>query len=132
MSVPTKVVCKAEWDAACTALLVKEKQPTRARDALAAERRRLPTVRVQKEYRFEGPDGNSGLLDLFEGRHQLIVYRFFLDPGMQIAAYPEDAALAARCSQTTRPNSSTSTHATRRSRSCRPAPKKRSATTGGG
>jgi predicted dithiol-disulfide oxidoreductase (DUF899 family) len=90
MSVPTEVVSKAEWDAARTALLVREKQLTRARDALAAERRRLPMVRVEKEYRFEGPDGEAALLDLFHGRRQLIVYRFFLDPGMQIAAYPED------------------------------------------
>jgi hypothetical protein len=47
-------------------------------------------VRVQKEYRFEGPDGEVGLLDLFEGRRQLIVYRSHLDPDMQIANYPED------------------------------------------
>ena len=57
MSVPTEVVSKAEWDAARKALLVKEKQLTRARDALAAERRRLPMMRVEKEYSFEGPEG---------------------------------------------------------------------------
>jgi predicted dithiol-disulfide oxidoreductase (DUF899 family) len=90
MSIPTTVVSEQEWNAAREALLVKEKQLTRARDALAAERRRLPIVRVEKGYRFEGPEGELGLLDLFEGRLQLIVYRFFLDPGMQIASYPED------------------------------------------
>jgi predicted dithiol-disulfide oxidoreductase (DUF899 family) len=90
MSIPTTVVSEQEWNAAREALLVKEKQLTRARDALAAERRRLPMVRVEKGYRFEGPEGELGLLDLFEGRRQLIVYRFFLDPGMQIASYPED------------------------------------------
>lgn len=90
MTVPTAVVSVQEWHAHREALLVKEKQLTRARDALAAERRRLPLVRVEKEYRFEGPEGEVGLLELFEGRRQLIVYRFFLDPGMTIASYPED------------------------------------------
>jgi predicted dithiol-disulfide oxidoreductase (DUF899 family) len=51
-----------------------EKEATRARDALAAERRRLPMVRFDKDYVFEGPDGEAGLPDLFEGRRQLIVY----------------------------------------------------------
>src|SRR5215218_7717705 len=90
MTIPTTEVSEQEWNAAREALLVREKQLTRARDALAAERRRLPMVRVEKGYRFEGPEGELGLLDLFEGRRQLIVYRFFLDPGMQIASYPED------------------------------------------
>jgi predicted dithiol-disulfide oxidoreductase (DUF899 family) len=89
MSIPTTAVPEQEWNAAREALLVKEKELTRARDALAAERRRLPVVRVDKEYRFEGPGGESSLLDLFEGRRQLIVYRFFLDPGMQITEYPQ-------------------------------------------
>jgi predicted dithiol-disulfide oxidoreductase (DUF899 family) len=88
MSIPTHVVSESEWRRAREALLIKEKELTRARDALAAERRRLPLVRVEKDYRFEGPDGEVGLLDLFDGRRQLIVYRFFLDPGMQIAEYP--------------------------------------------
>jgi predicted dithiol-disulfide oxidoreductase (DUF899 family) len=90
MSTPTEVVSPQEWTAAREALLVKEKELTRARDALAAERRRLPLVRVEKGYRFEGPGGGRSLLELFEGRRQLIVYRFFLDPGMQIAEYPKD------------------------------------------
>ena len=89
MTIPTAVVSEQEWNSEREALLVKEKELTRARDALAAERRRLPMVRVEKEYRFEGPEGEVGLLDLFEGRRQLIVYRFFLDPGMEIAKYPE-------------------------------------------
>ena len=89
MTIPTAVVSAREWNSKREALLVKEKQLTRARDALAAERRRLPMVRVERDYRFEGPGGEVGLLDLFEGRRQLIVYRFYLDPDMQIASYPE-------------------------------------------
>ncbi len=74
------VVSPEEWDAAREELLAKEKEMTRARDALAAERRRMPRMAVEKEYRFEGPDGPATLLDLFEGRRQLVVYRFFFDP----------------------------------------------------
>jgi predicted dithiol-disulfide oxidoreductase (DUF899 family) len=90
MRIPTTVASEQEWNAQREALLVKEKALTRARDALAAERRRLPMVRVDKAYRFDGPAGEASLLDLFEGRRQLIVYRFFLDPGMTIATYPEN------------------------------------------
>jgi len=90
MTIPTAVVSDPEWNSQREALLVKEKELTRARDALAAERRRLPMVRVEKAYRFEGPEGEVSLLDLFEGRRQLIVYRFFLDPGMTITDYPEN------------------------------------------
>ena len=61
-------VSPQEWNAAREALLVKEKEVTRARDALAAERRRMPRMAVGGEYRFEGPDGPAGLLDLFGGR----------------------------------------------------------------
>jgi predicted dithiol-disulfide oxidoreductase (DUF899 family) len=81
------IVSPEEWEAARQQLLVKEKEQTRARDALAAERRRMPRMAVEKEYRFEGPDGPATLRDLFEGRRQLIVYRFFYDPGME--SYPE-------------------------------------------
>jgi predicted dithiol-disulfide oxidoreductase (DUF899 family) len=81
------IVSPEEWQAASEKLLVKEKELTRARDALAAERRRMPRMAVEKEYRFEGPDGEASLLDLFDGRRQLIVYRFFYDPGME--SYPE-------------------------------------------
>ena len=81
------IVSPKEWDAAREELLVKEKELTRARDALAAERRRMPRMAVEKDYGFEGPDGSASLLDLFDGRRQLIVYRFFFDPGME--SYPE-------------------------------------------
>ncbi|HZA17452.1 MAG TPA: DUF899 domain-containing protein [Pseudonocardiaceae bacterium] len=80
MNLP-QVVSPAEWDSARAALLVEEKEATRARDALAAQRRRLPVVRVEKQYAFEGPDGEVSLLDLFDGRRQLIVYHHMLQPG---------------------------------------------------
>jgi predicted dithiol-disulfide oxidoreductase (DUF899 family) len=81
------VVSPQEWEAARQELVVKEKELTRARDALAAERRRMPRVAVEKEYEFEGPDGPVSLLDLFGGRRQLIVYRFFYEPG--VADFPD-------------------------------------------
>jgi predicted dithiol-disulfide oxidoreductase (DUF899 family) len=83
----TQIVTPQEWDAARRELLTKEKELTRARDALAAQRRRMPRMPVDKEYRFEGPDGPVGLLDLFEGRRQLVVYRFFFEPG--VSGFPE-------------------------------------------
>ena len=67
------IVSPQEWETAREQLLVKEKELTRARDALAAERRRMPRMAVEKAYRFDGPDGPVGLLDLFAGRRQLIV-----------------------------------------------------------
>ncbi|MEC3976900.1 DUF899 domain-containing protein [Amycolatopsis sp. H20-H5] len=70
---------EAEWQAARDRLLVKEKQATRLLDALAAERRRLPMVRVGQDHVFDGPDGKVRLLDLFEGRRQLILYHFMFD-----------------------------------------------------
>ena len=82
-----QIVSPEEWEAAREELLVKEKELTRARDALAAERRRMPMMAVENVYRFDGPRGTVSLLDLFEGRRQLIVYRFFFDPGMK--RYPE-------------------------------------------
>jgi predicted dithiol-disulfide oxidoreductase (DUF899 family) len=81
------IVSAQEWDAARQAMLVKEKEHTSAGDALAAQRRRMPWTAVDKDYRFEGPQGTVGLLDLFEGRRQLIVYRAFLDPGVH--GWPE-------------------------------------------
>lgn len=75
-----EVVSRETWRAARKDLLKKEKQLTRARDALNAERRRLPMVKIEKDYVFEGPDGKASLLDLFEGRQQLIVYHFMFDP----------------------------------------------------
>ena len=80
-SLPLPTVASREtWRAARLALLEKEKQLTRARDALNAERRALPMVEVVKPYVFEGPDGPLTLLDLFAGRRQLIVYHFMFDP----------------------------------------------------
>jgi predicted dithiol-disulfide oxidoreductase (DUF899 family) len=66
------IVSPEEWASAREELLVKEKEVTRARDALAAERRRMPRMAVEKDYRFEGPEGPVSLLDLFDGRRQLI------------------------------------------------------------
>jgi predicted dithiol-disulfide oxidoreductase (DUF899 family) len=74
---------RQEWQAALDKLRVKEKEATRARDALAAERRRLPIVRIEKDYDFEGPDGTVRLLDLFAGRRQLIAYHFMFAPGVE-------------------------------------------------
>jgi predicted dithiol-disulfide oxidoreductase (DUF899 family) len=77
-----EVVSVQEWQAARDALLVKEKQYTRALDALAAERRRLPMVKLDKEYEFTAPDGSTvGLAGLFQGRRQLVIYHFMLEPG---------------------------------------------------
>src|SRR6266704_6904910 len=76
------IVSRQEWEAARQQLLVKEKALTRASDALAAERRRMPWLAVNKKYEFEGPNGKASLLDLFEGRRQLIIYRAFFEPGV--------------------------------------------------
>ena len=82
MAMP-EVVTRDAWQAALDKLRVKEKAATRARDALAAERRRLPIVRIEKDYDFEGPDGTVRLLDLFAGRRQLIAYHFMFAPGVE-------------------------------------------------
>jgi predicted dithiol-disulfide oxidoreductase (DUF899 family) len=74
---------REEWLAARKELLVKEKELTRRRDALNAERRMLPMVEIDKPYVFAGPDGEAGLLDLFEGRRQLIVGHFMFDPSWE-------------------------------------------------
>ncbi|TML14164.1 MAG: DUF899 domain-containing protein [Actinobacteria bacterium] len=78
------VVSQTEWQAAREALLAKEKEATRARDALAAERRRLPRVRIDKDYVFDGPGGKASLLDLFEGRRQLLLYHFMFGPNQDV------------------------------------------------
>ncbi|MBN3762059.1 DUF899 domain-containing protein [Burkholderia sp. Ac-20365] len=83
------VVSQQEWETARQQLLVKEKAHTRARDALAAERRRMPWMAVDKSYVFEGPSGKLSLTDLFNGRRQLIVYRAFYEPG--VFGWPEHA-----------------------------------------
>jgi predicted dithiol-disulfide oxidoreductase (DUF899 family) len=75
-----RVCSQAEWQAAREKLLAKEKAATRARDALAAERRRLPMVKIDKDYVFEGPDGMARLVDLFDGRRQLIICHFMFGP----------------------------------------------------
>jgi predicted dithiol-disulfide oxidoreductase (DUF899 family) len=77
------VVSEEEWRAAVEALRVKEKEHTRAGDALAAERRRLPIVRIDKDYVLEGPTGPARLVDLFEGRRQLLVYNFMFGPNQE-------------------------------------------------
>lgn len=78
---PHKIVSREEWTAARNAHLVREKELTRARDRLAAERRELPWVKLEKNYVFDGPDGKQTLADLFGGRSQLIVNHFMLGPG---------------------------------------------------
>ena len=78
-----RVVSPEAWRAAVEALRVKEKAATRTRDVLAAERRRLPMVRIERDYRFEGPDGEAHLRDLFAGRRQLILYHFMFAPGVE-------------------------------------------------
>jgi predicted dithiol-disulfide oxidoreductase (DUF899 family) len=85
------IVTPQEWEQARLELLVREKEVTRARDALAAERRRMPWTAVDRSYAFEGPQGTVSLLDLFEGRRQLIVYRAFFEPGVN--GWPEHACI---------------------------------------
>jgi len=75
------IVCHYEWLALRKQLLVREKELTRLRDQLAAERRALPWVKVEKPYVFDGPDGKKTLADLFGGRSQLIIKHFMLGPG---------------------------------------------------
>ncbi len=83
------IVSAQEWEAARLDLLVKEKELTRARDRMAARRRRMPWLAVTKGYEFDGPEGRVSLLDLFAGRRQLIVYRAFFEPG--VFGWPEHA-----------------------------------------
>ena len=83
------IVSRQDWDAAREQLLVKEKAAMRAHDALAAERRRMPWMVVDKAYAFIGPKGKASLIDLFEGRRQLIVYRAFFEAG--VFGWPDHA-----------------------------------------
>jgi len=85
------IVSREDWDAARARMLIKEKAHMRAGDALAAERRRMPWMEVEKAYEFEGPRGKASLLELFEGRRQLIVYRAFFEPGVH--GWPEHACI---------------------------------------
>jgi len=80
---PPEIVDRAEWQAARERPLATEKGATRARDARAAERRRQPAVEYAADYAFEGADGEASLLDLFEGRRQLIVYHFMFQEGVE-------------------------------------------------
>jgi predicted dithiol-disulfide oxidoreductase (DUF899 family) len=82
MNLP-QVVTATEWEAAHDALLAKEKEATRARDALAAERRRLPRVLIDKDYEFDGRDGKARLLEFFDGRSQLLLYHFMFGPNAE-------------------------------------------------
>lgn len=83
------ILSQDEWEAARLELLVQEKEVMRAHDALAARRRRMPWVAVGKQYAFDGPEGPASLLDLFQGRRQLIVYRAFFEPG--VLGWPDHA-----------------------------------------
>ncbi|MFL6075840.1 MAG: DUF899 domain-containing protein [Mycobacteriales bacterium] len=83
------IVSPAEWMEAWQRLLVKEKEVLRAHDALAALRRRMPWQAVDRQYAFEGPEGSASLVDLFQGRRQLIVYRAFFEPGVD--GWPDHA-----------------------------------------
>ena len=85
------IVSAQEWEDARRRLLVAEKELTRARDALAAQRRRMPWLAVEKRYEFDGPEGTASLLDLFQGRRQLIVYRAFFEPG--VFGWPDHACV---------------------------------------
>jgi predicted dithiol-disulfide oxidoreductase (DUF899 family) len=80
MTMQHKIVSRAEWIEARKMLLAKEKEWTRLRDQLSAERRALPWVRIDKEYLFEGPNGKETLADLFAGRSQLVIKHFMLGP----------------------------------------------------
>ncbi len=83
------IVSAEAWNDEREEMLVKEKEHTKARDALAAQRRRMPWMAVEKTYEFEGPSGKVSLIELFEGRRQLIVYRAFYEPG--VTGWPEHA-----------------------------------------
>jgi predicted dithiol-disulfide oxidoreductase (DUF899 family) len=78
---PHAVVSREEWLVARKALLAREKELTRQRDRLSAERRALPWVKVDKAYGFDAPEGRATLADLFAGRSQLAIYHFMLAPG---------------------------------------------------
>ena len=82
MSLPN-ITSREQWLVARKELLVREKELTRQRDALNADRRRLPMVEIGKDYAFEGPEGTIGLGDLFAGRSQLIIQHIMFDPSWQ-------------------------------------------------
>ncbi|MCC6606131.1 MAG: DUF899 domain-containing protein [Anaerolineae bacterium] len=78
-----RIATREEWLAARETLLEHEKEATRHYDRVSAERRRLPMVKVEKSYLFDGPEGKRSLLDLFDGQRQLIVYHFMFDPAWE-------------------------------------------------
>jgi predicted dithiol-disulfide oxidoreductase (DUF899 family) len=84
-TVTPKVVSRSQWLAARKQLLAQEKRLTRERDALSEARRKMPMVRIDKDYVFEGPEGRVHLIDLFQGRRQLIIYHFMFDPAWEKA-----------------------------------------------
>ncbi len=88
-----EVVSREEWLAARKELLLKEKELTQARAQVNADRRRLPMVRIDKPYTFEGPNGTVGLLDMFEGRPQLVMHHFMwlFDVDADGNEHPRDA-----------------------------------------
>src|SRR2546423_1008179 len=88
-----RVGTRDEWLAAREALLKREKEHTRLGDELARERRELPWVRVEKDYRFEADDGEKSLAELFDGRSQLLVYHFMFGPSYQ-AGCPVNSSIA--------------------------------------
>ena len=77
------ITSREEWRNARVALLADEKAMTKARDALSTKRRMLPMVRIDKQYRFEGPEGSVSLLDMFVGHRQLIIQHFMFDPSWE-------------------------------------------------
>ena len=83
MTTEHRVGTQAEWQAERDELLKKEKELTRRGDELARERRELPWVRVEKDYRFETEDGTKALADLFDGCSQLLVYHFMFGPSYE-------------------------------------------------
>jgi predicted dithiol-disulfide oxidoreductase (DUF899 family) len=103
MNLP-KIVSHDEWLVARRRLLANEKDFTRARDRLNAERRRLPMVQIDKEYGFDRQDGKAALFDLFDGRRQLVVYHFMFDPAWTPAARAARwSSTSSATSRTTRP-----------------------------
>lgn len=82
MTLP-EIASRDEWRKARVALLADEKAMTKARDALSTKRRTLPMVRIEKDYRFDGPEGSVSLLDIFDGHRQLIIQHFMFDPSWE-------------------------------------------------
>src|SRR5207248_6592056 len=93
MMIDHEVVSREEWAATRDELLAREKEHTRLGDELARQRRELPCVRVEKEYRFDTDDGTRTLAELFDGRSQLVVYHFMFGPSYE-AGCPTCSSIA--------------------------------------